>query len=99
MTYQHPDEGTVTAHPHAVGLAENFRALVLGTGDRRVYLGNSGSDARDVALRAGRRKVLACEGSYHGGIGTAMAVSAIRVASGQQKDDGVVFLPYRFHYG
>lgn len=87
------------ANPHAVGLAEDLLALVPGAGERRVYLGNSGSDANDVALRAcrhatGRRTVLAFEGSYHGGIGTAMAVSAVHVASGQQKDDDVVFLPY-----
>ncbi|MFK0007852.1 aspartate aminotransferase family protein [Paenarthrobacter sp. NPDC090520] len=87
------------ANPQAVGLAEDLLSAVPGTGERRVYLGNSGSDANDVAIRAcrhatGRPTVLAFEGGYHGGIGTAMAVSGVHVASGQQRDNNVVFLPY-----
>lgn len=86
-------------HPDAVGLAEELLELVPGSGERRVYFGHSGSDANDVVLRAcrrhsGRRMVLAFEGSYHGGIGTAMAVSGQQVAAGHDADPDVIFLPY-----
>lgn len=36
----------------AVELAENLLALTPGSGDRRVWLGHSGSDANEAALRA-----------------------------------------------
>ena len=77
-----PGSGGLSAvHPDSVGLAEDLLALVPGSGERRVYLGHSGSDANDVALRAcryatGRRTIVAFEHSYHGGVGVAMGVSA-----------------------
>lgn len=95
-----PGSGGLSAvHPDSVGLAEELLALVPGSGPRRVYLGHAGSDANEVALRAcrhhsGRRRVLAFEGSYHGGVGTAMAVSGQQVDAGNLPDPGVVFLPY-----
>lgn len=88
------------AHPDAVGLAEDLLALVPGTAaERKVYLGHAGSDANDVVLRAcrratGRRTVLTFEGSYHGGLGVAMGVSGIHVASGAAADPDAIFLPY-----
>lgn len=95
-----PGSGGLSAvHPDAVGLAEELLALVPGTGERRVYFGHAGSDANDVVLRAcrhytGRRTVLAFERSYHGGIGTAMAVSGQQVEAGHRQDPDVVFLPF-----
>ncbi|WP_211881602.1 aspartate aminotransferase family protein [Pseudarthrobacter albicanus] len=95
-----PGAGTLSAvHPDAVALAEELLALVPGSGERRVYLGHAGSDANDVALRAcrhysGRRTVLAFERSYHGGLGTAMAVSGQQADAGHTQDPDVVFLPY-----
>jgi 4-aminobutyrate aminotransferase len=72
------------AHPDAVGLAEDLLSVVPGPADRRVYLGHSGSDANDVALRAcrlasGKHRVVAFQHGYHGGVGLAMGVSGVHV--------------------
>ncbi|MCX2713107.1 aspartate aminotransferase family protein [Mycolicibacterium sp. J2] len=95
-----PGSGGLSAvHPDSVGLAEDLLALVPGDGERRVYLGHAGSDANDVALRAcrhatGRRRVVAFEHSYHGGVGVAMGVSGVHVDAGAAPDVDVAFLPY-----
>ncbi|GAA1799252.1 aspartate aminotransferase family protein [Agromyces neolithicus] len=89
-------------HPEAVALAEELLELVpsrLPAGERRVYLGHAGTDANDVALRGcrhatGRPGVIAFENGYHGGLGTAQAVSGVHVAAGVPADPGVVLLPY-----
>lgn len=87
-------------HPEAVLLARELLELVETTGpDRRVYIGHAGTDANDVAIRAvrqatGRRRLVAFEMGYHGGLGTAMAVSGLHVAAGATADPDVVFLPY-----
>ncbi|MBN9619955.1 MAG: aminotransferase class III-fold pyridoxal phosphate-dependent enzyme, partial [Actinobacteria bacterium] len=80
-------------------LAEDLLALVPGTGARRVYLGHAGSDACDVALRAcrhatGRRRIVAFEHSYHGGVGVAMGVSGVHVDAGAPPDPHATFVPY-----
>lgn len=87
------------AHPDAVGLAEDLLAIVPGPADRRVYLGHSGSDANDVALRAcrlasGKRRVVAFQHGYHGGVGLAMGVSGVHVDAGVEADAGSCFVPY-----
>jgi 4-aminobutyrate aminotransferase len=87
------------AHPDAVGLAEDLLAIVPGPADRRVYLGHSGSDANDVALRAcrlasGKRRVVAFQHGYHGGVGLAMGVSGVHVEAGVEADPGSCFVPY-----
>lgn len=96
-----PGAGGLSAvHPDSVGLAEDLLALVPGTGERRVYFGHAGTDANDVALRCarhatGRRKVLAFEHSYHGGLGLAMHASGVHLDAGNvQTDSSVVFAPY-----
>lgn len=99
---QHPAGagGLSAVHPDSVGLAEDLLALVPGDGDRRVYLGHAGSDANDVAIRAciawsGKKKVIAFEHSYHGGVGIAMGVSGVHVEGGSvEADPNSVFLPY-----
>ncbi|MEO9181139.1 MAG: aspartate aminotransferase family protein [Acidimicrobiales bacterium] len=92
--------GLSSVHPASVGLAEDLLACVPGEGDRRVYLGHAGSDACDVALRAarmatGRRRIIAFEHSYHGGIGVALGASGVHVEAGSTAaDPDVVFVPY-----
>lgn len=87
-------------HPHAVLLAEELLEMVPSTGeDRRVYLGHAGTDANDVALRAvrhatGRPAIVAFENGYHGGLGTAMAVSGLHVAGGATADPDLHLVPY-----
>jgi 4-aminobutyrate aminotransferase len=82
-----------------VALAEELLADVPGTGDRRVYVGHSGSDANAAALGAarratGRHRVLAFDGGYHGGFGVAQAVSGLHVAAGIAPDADLTLLPY-----
>ena len=95
-----PGAGGLSAvHPDSVGLAEDLLALVPGPADRRVYLGHSGSDANDVALRAcrhatGKRRVVTFGHSYHGGIGLAMGVSGVHIESGAQAAPDSTFVPY-----
>lgn len=71
--------------------------------ERRVYLGHSGSDANDIAMRlcraaserkGGGRRVLAFEHSYHGGFGEALGLSGVQVEGGAREDQCVTFLPY-----
>ena len=64
----------------ALALAERLLDLVPGTGERRVWLGHSGSDANDAAARAireatGRPRVVLFAGSYHGGTAGSIALS------------------------
>jgi 4-aminobutyrate aminotransferase len=107
---QHPAGagGLSAVHPDSVGLAEELLALVPGDGERRVYLGHAGSDACDVALRAcrhatGKRRIVAFEHSYHGGVGVAMGVSGVHVDAGATPDADAAFVPfpdpYRPHTG
>ncbi len=96
-----PGSGGLSAvHPDSVGLAEDLLALTPGEGERRVYLGHAGSDACDVALRAvrlatGKRRIIAFEHSYHGGVGVALGASGVHVEAGSvTADPDVVFVPY-----
>ncbi len=92
--------GLSSVHPDSVGLAEELLALTPGEGDRRVYLGHAGSDACDVALRAvrlatGKRKIIAFEHSYHGGVGVALGASGVHIEAGSTAaDPDVLFVPY-----
>jgi 4-aminobutyrate aminotransferase len=86
-------------NPEAVALAEELLDLVPGHGDRRVYLGHAGSDANSMVLRSiragtGRTRVVAFEGSYHGGIGPAQHVSGLYVAAGVPADPDLALVPY-----
>lgn len=74
------------ANAAAVELAEALLARTPGA-DRRVYLGHSGSDANEAAVRAvlrqsARRGIVAFHGSYHGGLLGSSAFSGLMVDSG-----------------
>lgn len=95
--------GISSVNPHTVGLAEDLLNRTPTSNDdtdeRRVYLGNCGTDANDVALRCarhatGRPRLLAFTGGYHGGLGLAMAVSGVHVDAGTAPDSETTFLPY-----
>jgi 4-aminobutyrate aminotransferase len=83
----------------AVELAEKLLAIVPGPGHRRVWLGHSGSDANEAALRAimaasGRSRVISFIGAYHGGTSGAMSISGHSSQTGAPKLPGSLFLPY-----
>jgi 4-aminobutyrate aminotransferase len=84
----------------AVSLAERLLSITpIADSDARVYLGNCGSDANDVVLRAcrtatGRTRLLAYSGGYHGGFGIAMGVSGVYVEGGVAAEPDSQLLPY-----
>jgi len=95
-----PGAGGISAvHPAMVELAEKLQDIVPGSGDRRVYLGNSGTDANDVVLRCcqhatGNSRIITFSGSYHGGVGLAMGVSGVHVEAGAPAARAATFIPF-----
>jgi 4-aminobutyrate aminotransferase len=85
--------------PEPVNLAEELLATIPGSGDRRVYLGHSGSDANEASVRAirratGRQRLVAFHGSYHGGLAGSSQFSGLMVDSGQPADRGLTLITY-----
>ncbi len=85
--------------PESVALAEQLLAMVPGDGDRRVYLGHSGSDANEAVVRAirratGRDRLLAFHGSYHGGIAGSSQFSGLMIDQGGPRDPDTELLTY-----
>jgi len=83
----------------AVQLAEKLLSLFPGSHRRKVWLGHSGSDANETALRAilattGRPRVISFIGSYHGGTTGAMSISGHSSQASAPKLPNVLFLPY-----
>ena len=83
----------------AVGLAERLLDLTPGIGDRKVWLGHSGSDANETVARAvtaatGRQRIITFAGAYHGGTAGSMAVSGHSVQTHAEKSDGLISLHY-----
>ena len=88
-----------TANEPAIVLAERLLEIVPGDGDRRVWLGHSGSDANETVARAvvaatGRRRVLSFSGAYHGGTAGSMAVSGHSVQEHAERSEGLQLVPY-----
>jgi len=95
-----PFSGGISAMcPDSIDLARALIAMTPEIKDARVYLGNSGTDANDMALRSclafsGRRRIIAFERGYHGGLGLALGVSGVHVEAGATPYDHVTFLPF-----
>ncbi|MFQ5958115.1 MAG: aspartate aminotransferase family protein [Alphaproteobacteria bacterium] len=88
-----------SANEPAVALAEDLLALTPGKGERRVWLGHSGSDANDAMVRAipmatGRPKILSFIGAYHGGISGSASISGHSVHAHSPGHAGLVQIPY-----
>ena len=83
----------------AVALAEELLEITPGEGERRVWLGHSGSDANDAVARAipmatGRPRVISFIGAYHGGISGSAAISGHSTHSHNPGKAGLVQIPY-----
>ncbi len=87
------------ANAPAVALGERLLALMPGEGERRVWLGHSGSDANETVARAavaatGRPRLISFVGAYHGGTAGSMAISAHSVQEHAEKAAGLHLIPY-----
>jgi 4-aminobutyrate aminotransferase len=87
----------------AVRLAESLLATLPPGPDRKAWLGHSGSDANEAAVRllraaTGRRRFIAFAGAYHGNSVGSMAVSGHPVLKGERSDDTLLLLPYPSAY-
>jgi len=83
----------------AVLLAEKLLEITPGKGDRRVWLGHSGSDANETVARSvvaatGRKRIMAFTGAYHGGTSGSMAVSGHSAQEGVSRAEGLMLAPY-----
>jgi 4-aminobutyrate aminotransferase len=83
----------------AVELAERILATLDDGRDRRVWLGHSGSDANDTAVRAitaatGRPRVISFERAYHGALTGSIAISGHPALDQGEKAAGLIQLPY-----
>ncbi len=87
------------ANQPAIELAERLLELTPGAGERRVWLGHSGSDANETVARAtvaatGRPRLISFIGAYHGGTAGSMAISAHSVQEHAKKAAGLHLIPY-----
>lgn len=84
---------------HAVALAEELLRITPGGGERRVWLGHSGSDANDCVMRVvqaatGRSRFLSFIGSYHGSLSGSMSISGHTAMTHTLPRAGLLLLPY-----
>jgi len=87
------------ANEPAVRLGEALLDRIPGGGERRVWLGHSGSDANETVARAvvaatGRPRIISFAGAYHGGTAGSMAISAHSVQKHAERAAGLHVIPY-----
>jgi acetylornithine aminotransferase len=88
------------ATPAQVALADRLVAMTSTTGSGRVFFTNSGTEANEAAFKitrlAGRTKIIACEGAFHGRSMGALAIthSAKYREPFEPLPGDVTFVPY-----
>jgi 4-aminobutyrate aminotransferase len=98
--------GTDFYYENMVELAEKLAALAPGGGPRRVYFGNSGTEAIEAAIKlaryqTGRGRFVAFFGAFHGRTMGSLGLTASKTA--QQKGffpvmQGASHIPYAYCY-
>ncbi|MCW5966596.1 MAG: acetyl ornithine aminotransferase family protein [Bryobacterales bacterium] len=94
--------GTDFYYENMVALAEKLATLAPGDSPRRVYFGNSGTEAVEAALKlaryhTGRRRFLGFLGGFHGRTAGSLSITASKVAQQRRFGPllaGVDHIPY-----
>ncbi len=98
--------GTDFYYENMVTLGEKLAALVPGGGPRRVYFGNSGTEAIEAAIKmaryhTGRDKFIAFLGGFHGRTLGSLSLTASRAVQRRRFGPlvpGVTHIPYAYCY-
>jgi 4-aminobutyrate aminotransferase len=98
--------GTDFYYPNMVELARKLAQLAPGNGAKRVYFGNSGTEAIEAAMKlariyTGRDKFIAFTGAFHGRTMGSLSLTASRPIQRLHFGPlipGVVHIPYAYCY-
>jgi 4-aminobutyrate aminotransferase len=98
--------GTDFYYENMVRLAETLARLAPGGGQRRVYFGNSGTEAIEAAIKlaryhTGRDKFIAFYGAFHGRTLGSLALTASKPTQRKRFSPlmpGVTHIPYAYCY-
>jgi 4-aminobutyrate aminotransferase len=98
--------GTDFYYENMVQLAEKLAALAPGNAERRVYFGNSGTEAMEAAIKmaryhSGRDKFIAFLGAFHGRTMGSLSLTARRPVQRRRFGPfmaGVHHVPYAYCY-
>jgi len=94
--------GTDFYYPHMAELAERLAATFPGPGEKKVYFGNSGTEAIEAAMKlarysTGRDKFIAFHGCFHGRTMGALSLTSSKLAQRRRFGPlvpGVYHAPY-----
>jgi len=98
--------GTDFYYENMIALAEELAALAPGGGERRVYFGNSGTEAIEAAIKmarysTGRGKFIAFLGAFHGRTMGSLSLTASKAVQRHgfaPLMSGVTHIPYAYCY-
>jgi 4-aminobutyrate aminotransferase len=98
--------GTDFYYPQLSALAQKLAEIAPGRGDKKVYFGNSGTEAMEAALKlaryaTGRKKFIAFYGAFHGRTLGALSLTASKPVQRRGFGpllEGVTHVPYPYCY-
>jgi len=98
--------GTDFYYPQLSTLAQKLAEIAPGQGDKKVYFGNSGTEAVEAALKlaryaTGRKKFIAFYGAFHGRTLGALSLTASKPVQRRGFGpllDGITHVPYPYCY-